>query len=110
MLEKPADLGVNVVVVDTEGMHPGSDVAELLLDGGKNVEIVTAKPYVGASIELLTWRLLYERLMRKGVVMSPSTASKEIREGSVVVYCTITGQEQEIHDVDALVFAVGGTA
>ena len=110
VLEDKFELGERVVVVDTQGLHPGSDVAEFLADKGKMVEIVTTKPYVGASLELLTWRLLYERLMTKGVVMSPSSALKEIREDSVVIYSTITQQEREIPDVDSVVFAVADAA
>ena len=110
VLEKKIDWGQKVVVVDTQGHHPGSDVAEFLADQGRKVELLTTKPYVGASIELLTWRLLYERLMEKGVVMSPSTALKEIREDSVIVYSTITNKEREISGVEAVVFAAGGEA
>ena len=109
-LERNLDLGEKVVVVDTQGLHPGTDVAELLADQGKQVELITTKPYVGAAIELLTWRLLYQRLMEKGVEMSPSTALKQIGEDSVTVYSTITKQEREIKGVDAVVFAVGGAA
>jgi len=110
VLEKNVDLGESVVVVDTQGLHPGTDVAELLADQGKKVELITTKPYVGAAIELLTWRLLYQRLMEKGVEMSPSTALKQIGEDSVTVCSTITKQEREITGVDAVVFAVGGAA
>ncbi len=110
VLEGNVDLGEKVVVVDTQGLHPGTDVAELLADQGKKVELITTKPYVGASLELLTWRLLYQRLMEKGVQMSPSTALKQIGEDSVTVYSTITKQEREITEVDAVVFAVGGAA
>ena len=110
VLERNVDLGEKVVVVDTQGLHPGTDVAEFLADQGKKVELITTKPYVGAAIELLTWRLLYERLMDKRVEMSPSTALKQIGEDSVTVYSTITRQEREITGVDAVVFAVGGAA
>ena len=89
---------------------PGSEVAELLADQGKKVELITTKPYVGASLDLLTWRLLYERLMEKGVEMSASVALKEIGEDSVTVYSTITKKEWQISDVDAVVFAVGSAA
>ena len=110
VLDKKVEIGEKVVVVDTQGLHPGSDVAELLVDQGKKVELITTKPYVGSSIQLLTWRLLYERLMEKGVEMSPSVGLKEIGEDSVTVYSTITKKEWQISDVDAVVFAVGGAA
>ena len=110
VLDGTVDIGENVVVVDTQGLHPGTDVAELLADQGKKVELITTKPYVGASIELLTWRRLYERLMEKGVKMSPSTGLKQIGEDSVTVYSTITKEERDIEGVDAVVFAVGGAA
>ena len=110
VLEGTAEIGKKVVVVDTQGLHPGTDVAELLADQGKNVELITTKPYVGSSIELLTWRLLYQRLMEKGVKMSPSTGLRQIGEDSVTVYSIITKEEREITEVDSVVFAVGGAA
>ena len=110
VLENKVEMGERVVVVDTQGLHPGSDVAELLADQGKKVKLITTKPYVGASLELLTWRLLYQRLMEKDVEMFPSTALKDIGEDSITVYSTITGKEQRISEVDAVVFAVGGAA
>ena len=110
VLERNLDLGEKVVVVDTQGLHPGTDAAELLADQGKKVELITTKAYVGAAIELLTWRLLYQRLMEKGVEMSPSVALKQIGEDSVTVYSIITKQEREITGVDSVVFAVGGAA
>ena len=110
VLESKVEMGERVVVVDTQGLHPGSDVAELLADQGKKVKLITTKPYVGASLELLTWRLLYQRLMEKDVEMFPSTALKDIGEDSITVYSTITGKEQRISEVDAVVFAVGGAA
>ena len=110
VLEKNVELGEKVVVVDTQGLHPGSDVAEHLADQGKKVQLITTKNYVGASLELLTWRLLYQRLMEKGVEMSASVALKEIGEDSVTVYSTITQKEWQISGVDAVVFAVDSTA
>ena len=110
VLEKKIELGEKVVVVDTEGLHPATDVAEFLADRSKKVEIITTKPYVGMEIEGMKWRLLFERLLEKGVVMTPFTGIKEIREDSVVVYNTITDQEREIEGVGTVVFAVGGVA
>lgn len=109
-MEGKVDLGEKIVVVDTQGLHPGSDVAELLADQGREVQLITTKPYVGASIELLTWRILYQRLMEKGVKMFPSVGLKEIGEDSVTVYSTITKEEWQISAVDAVVFAAGGQA
>lgn len=105
VLEGHADLGNSIIVVDTQGLHPGCDVAEFLADQGKRVEIVTTVPYVGSNIETLTWRLLYQRLISKGVVMTPFTTFGGMAEGSVSVCSTITREERVIEGIDTVVFA-----
>ncbi|MCH8088101.1 MAG: FAD-dependent oxidoreductase [Chloroflexi bacterium] len=105
VLMDEADVGDSVMVVDTQGLHPGCDVAEFLLDRGKRVQLVTYAPYAGANIEALTWRLLYQRLLTKGLETSPFTAVSRLGEGTVVVRCTITGEERVVEGIDTVVFA-----
>src|SRR5919202_1570283 len=64
-------LGRRVLIGDWDGRHMGTSVAEHLVDQGHGVEIVSTTFYIGSDIDLLTWRPLYERLLEKGVVMSP---------------------------------------
>ena len=95
----------SVLVVDTQGVHAGSDVSELLLDRGNRVEMATTAPYAGANLQPMVWRVLYERLLNKGLVVSAFTETVGLGEGSVTLRSTVTGQEESREGVDVVVFA-----
>jgi NADPH-dependent 2,4-dienoyl-CoA reductase/sulfur reductase-like enzyme len=103
--------GQRVVIVDTQGTAPASVVAEFLVDQGKQVEIVTGLTWVGSYINPAVWNHLYERLLGKGVVMSPMTGVTRIGEDSVEVYHVVNRKiTRSIESVDTVVIAAGGRA
>ena len=105
------ETGENVVMVDTQGTPAGCTVAEYLADRGKRVEIVTGLKFVGSDINRSVWHNLYERLVRKGVVMSPMTGVAQIDEDSVDVYNVVHPlATRTIESVDTVVMAGGGQA
>ena len=105
------ETGDNVVLVDTQGTPAGPTVAEFLADQGKRVEIVTGLKWVGTDITEAAWHHLYERLLQKGVVMSPMTGVAQIGEDSVDVYNVVYPQAtRTIESVDTVVMAGGGQA
>ena len=77
------ETGDHVVLVDTQGTPAGCTVAEFLAEQGKRVEIVTGLNWVGRDITPAVWHQLYERLLRRGVVMSPMTGVTQIGEDFV---------------------------
>ena len=86
-------------------------MAELLADQGKRVEIVTGLKWVGVDIPPPVWHHLYERLLRKGAVMTPMTGVAEIGEDFVQVYHVVHPLEtRTIQSVDTVVLAAGGQA
>ena len=95
----------NVIVVDTRGLHPGSDVSEILLDNGNRVEMTTTAPYAGSNLQPLVWRKIYERLLNKGLAVSAFTELVRLGEGSVTLRSTVTGREETREGVDMVVFA-----
>ncbi|MFQ5934515.1 MAG: FAD-dependent oxidoreductase, partial [Dehalococcoidia bacterium] len=105
-----ADIGERVVIVDTQGRPEGSTVAEYLADMGRRVEIVTGLQYVGREITPPVWHHLTERLMKKGVGLTPFTGVFEVLEDSLYVYNTVTWETRYIQNVDTVVFAAGGKA
>ena len=107
-----AETGERVVIVDTQGTQPGSMVAEVLADQGKQVEIVTGLNYVGSGIIARSiWNHLYDRLLVKGVTMSPMTGVTRIGEDSVDVYHVVNPEiTRTIQSVDTVVMATGGQA
>ena len=104
-----AKLGRRVLVGDWDGRHMGTSVAEHLVDRGHEVEIVSTTFYIGSDIDLLTWRPLYERLIKKGVVMSPMQQLVRIEPGAAVVRSTITRDERRV-EVDGVVLCSRGKA
>jgi predicted RecB family nuclease len=84
-------------------------VAEVLADRGKRVEIVTGLKWVGSDIPGPVWHHLYERLLGKGVVMSPMTGVSQIGEDFVDVYNVVNPSvSRTIESVDTVVLATGG--
>ena len=106
-----AETGDNVVIVDTQGTPPASVVAEYLADQGKQVEIVTGLNWVGSYISPPVWNHLYERLLGKGVIMTPMTGVTRIGEDSVEVNHVVNPEiTRSIESVDTVVMASGGQA
>ncbi len=106
-----AETGAHVVLVDTQGTPPGATVAEYLADQGKLVEIVTGLKWVGTDIPSPVWHHLYERLLGKGVTMSPMTGVARIGEDFVDVYHVVNRSvTRTIDSVDTVVMAAGGEA
>ena len=106
-----AETGEHIVIIDTQGTAPGSVVAEVLADQGKQVEIVTGLNWVGIYINPTVWNHLYERLLGKGVIMSPMTGVNRIGEDSVEVYHVVNPEiTRTIESVDTVVMAAGGKA
>ena len=106
-----SETGDNVVLIDTQGTPPGPVVAEVLADQGKRVEIVTGLKWVGSDIPIPVWHHLYERLLGKGVVMSPMTGVSRIGEDFVDVYHVVNPKVMRtIGSVDTVVMAAGGQA
>jgi len=106
-----AETGEHVVIVDTQGTQPASSVAEFLADQGKQVEIVTGLNWVGSYITPSVWNHMYERLIGKGVIMSPMTGVTRIGEDSVEVYHVVNPEiTRTIESVDTVVIAAGGQA
>ena len=105
------ETGERVVIVDTQGTAPASVVAEFLADQGKQVEILTGMNWVGSYINPTVWNHLYERLLGKGVTMSPMTGVTRIGEDSVEVYHVVNPEIiRTIESVDSVVMAAGGKA
>lgn len=105
-----AAIGDNVLVVDTLGRAEGPTVAELVADMGRNVEIVTGLAYVGCDMPPPAWHNLTERLLSKGVTLTPFTGVWEIEKGSVDAYNVISWEPRTIEPVDTVVLASGGIA
>lgn len=79
VLQRQAELGQKVCLVDTDGHHRATATAELMATQGKSVHILCASLFVGA--ELGPTQDLYltrQRLLTKGCTFTPDTVVIEI--------------------------------
>jgi pyruvate/2-oxoglutarate dehydrogenase complex dihydrolipoamide dehydrogenase (E3) component len=108
VLRKEKEVGANVVIIAGREAHQAPvSLAELLVDQGRKVQVLSELSVVGGDIEQNTFRMLYERLLDKGVGLRPFTGVKEIKDRKVVVYNVYTKKEEEIDNVDTVIIAAG---
>ena len=74
------------------------------------MEIVTGLEYIGRHMPVPAWHNQLERLMQKGVTLSPFTGVWEVLEDSVDVYNVVSWEPRTIEGIDTVVTAAGGQA
>ena len=102
-----ATAGSNVVVIDDVHTEQALSTAELLLDQGKRVEVISPLFYVGQDIGVTSIAPLYTRLYTKGVVLTPCSELRAVEGSTVVVRNVFSGAERRIESVDTVVLATG---
>lgn len=85
----------------------GLEVAEVLGEYGKDVDIIEMAPAVGNGMDVLTIRYTFDMLERLNIGQLTSTALKEIVEDGIIV--TQEDGEKKL-SYEAVVFAVGSKA
>ena len=110
VIQGNAEVGDHVLVVDTQGRAEAPKVAELLADMGRKVEIVTGLTHVGCEMPMPAWHSLMERILKKGVTLTPFTGVWEVEDRSVEAYNVISWEPRTIEPVDTVVLAAGGIA
>jgi 2,4-dienoyl-CoA reductase-like NADH-dependent reductase (Old Yellow Enzyme family)/thioredoxin reductase len=109
ILRGKVEVGNNVVVWDSVGYINGLEIAELLAEQGKKVEILTLYPCVGGTtlfMNIGVMPYLYERALKKGVKFTPNTIIKWIEGNTIVAMNPWTQEEIRVEGVDTIVFAV----
>lgn len=107
VLAGEAETGARVVVIDDVHTEEALSTAELLLDQGKRVEIVSPLFHVGQDIGITSIVPLYTRLASKGVVLTPCCELRAVEGSAVVIAHVFTGAERRIESVDSVVLATG---
>jgi NADPH-dependent 2,4-dienoyl-CoA reductase/sulfur reductase-like enzyme len=88
----------------------GLSVADWLSERGKSVEVLDSAIYVGTQVDQATLPMIYMRLLKKGVKLTPLTRVKVIEENAVVVANVLSGFERRIEPVETVVVAGVGIA
>jgi dimethylamine/trimethylamine dehydrogenase len=85
----------NVVVFDDDHYYMGGVLAELLVEQGSDVDLVTPSAYVSAwTNNTLEQASIHARLVELGVTIVLNRAVSRIEEGQVVSECVFSGREQ----------------
>ena len=108
VIEEKVQVGKNVLVVDEEYHMQPLEVADFLADRGAKIEVVTETLFAGSQVDESTLAAIYERLLNKGVVITPLTKVKEIKGDTVVVFNVFTKVDREIKGLDTVVIASSG--
>ena len=107
VLSGEAKVGANVVVVDDVHTQEALSTAELLVEQGKRVEVISPLFYVGQDIGVTSIAPLYARLHTRGVVLTPGTELRAVEGSTVIVTNVYSGAERRIEAVDTVVLAAG---
>lgn len=110
VLEGNIPVGERVAVIDEEYGFHGPNVAELLLDAGRSVEIITSMEAICTLLGATTRPPVYQRLFAKGIVIHPHLHVRAIEDDSLVTENAWTETRSELKGYDAVVYAFGGQA
>ena len=110
VLDGDVPAGERVAVIDEEYGFQGPNVAELLLDAGKSVEIITSMEAICTLLGATTRPPVYQRLFRKGIVIHPHLHVRAIEGDTLITENAWTHTKDELKGYDAVVYAFGGQA
>jgi len=104
-------VGERVVVLDDDGSRYAAGTAEVLLDNGARVELVSRwNALFPFTLTTLDMPLLYNRLLGKGLTYRLNSWATAIEGERVSIYNLYTGAEEAIEGVDTVVLATGPKA
>jgi len=104
VLNKRVETGERVAVLGN-GLV-GAETADWLSEVGRKVTLIGKSPEVAPGSEILNKTLMITALEEKNVCMLNGVAIKEILSDGVKIE-TEEGEQQEIHDIDTIVVALG---
>lgn len=101
-------VGERVVVLDDDGSRYAAGTAEVLLDRGARVELVSRwNALFPFTLTTLDMPILYNRLLGKGLTYRLNSWAREIEGDRVSVYNLYTNDDEVIESVDTVVLATG---
>lgn len=98
-----------VIILDGDGLHTGTGIAEILAAEGAQVEVISPllAPMALRVTATQDTPYILKRIKQLGVKITPTSFIRGIGHGEVVVYDVHTEEERTIRDVDAVVLATG---
>jgi pyruvate/2-oxoglutarate dehydrogenase complex dihydrolipoamide dehydrogenase (E3) component len=108
VLNDEVEVGNNIVIIGDDDDIQTLSTADFLAERGRKVEVICWGRHAGSKLEPMTFFTIYQRLLSKGVIITPHTRVKEISGGSIVTFNYYTDEERTIEGVDTFVVACGG--
>lgn len=105
--------GQRIAVIDEEYGFQGPSAAEMLLDLGKRVELITSMEAICTLLGATTRPPVYQRLFRKGIVIHPHLHVRAIEGDAVITLITENVWSDTVGRLsgyEAVVYAFGGQA
>lgn len=102
--------GSRALVIDEEYGFQATSVAELLLDRGKQVAMVTSERTIGSFLGATTAPPVFERLFTKGVTLHCHLSVVRLESDRAIAKNVWSGREEILSPFDAFVYAYGGEA
>jgi pyruvate/2-oxoglutarate dehydrogenase complex dihydrolipoamide dehydrogenase (E3) component len=98
-----------ILLLDGEGLHASTGIAEMLASGGGEVTYVTAglSPLSPRLVDSFEAHFIIKRLKSSGVRFAPTTWIRSIGEHAVTLYDVHTEEERSIEGVDAVILSTG---
>jgi mycofactocin system FadH/OYE family oxidoreductase 2 len=111
VLSGEAELGERVLLIDYDGHHQATATAEFLAELGKTVHVVTSSLFVGADLgPSQDLYLSRQRLLQKGVTLTPDFAVMEIKGTEVHGFNVYSNVWDVLSGYDSIVTAMGNDA
>ncbi|RLA53151.1 MAG: hypothetical protein DRR42_05655 [Gammaproteobacteria bacterium] len=110
VLSGNAELGRNVVVVDTLGRAEAVTTADFLCEKGHNIELLTGLPLIAPDMPSPSRHHLLEKLMTSNVTLTTYSGLWEVDNNNLEVYNVVSWETRTIEGVDSVVFGSGGKA
>jgi 2,4-dienoyl-CoA reductase-like NADH-dependent reductase (Old Yellow Enzyme family)/thioredoxin reductase len=105
-----AHVGDPAVVFDSKGDTAGLTTADWLAATGHRVTVVTSRRYPGSQIELMSGRIVYQRLLDEGITFIVESEVARLTDEGVVIRHLYTRRETTLRDVATVAAACGGQA
>lgn len=103
-----AELGERVLLIDYDGHHQATATAEFIAELGKSVHVVTSALFVGSDLgPSQDLYLARQRLLQKGVTLTPDFAVMEIKGLEVHGFDVYSNVWDVISGYDSIVTAMG---
>ena len=111
ILAEPERAGSQVAILDDDGTRQVAGIAELLLDTGRRVELVSRwTSLLPFTVTTLDQPILYKRLFRKGLAFTLNSWVREITSRDVRIYDLYSNAERVLTNVDTVVVVAGARA